>query len=103
MPLSRRLPKRGFHSPFRVTYQVVNLSDLERLATQGKLLNGVVTPDALAKLGAIGKATALLKVLGDGELKAKLDVSAHAFSGTAARKIEAAGGTVQRITSTPKE
>jgi large subunit ribosomal protein L15 len=103
MPLARRIPKRGFHSPFRTEYQIVNLSTLEKLAGDGKLQGGVVNPDLLVKVGLVKKTGALVKVLGNGEMKAKLDVTAHAFSASAVQKIEAAGGTVQRITSTPKE
>lgn len=103
MPLARRIPKRGFHSPFRKTFQLVNLGTLEKLAGDGKLQGGVVNPDVLVKLGLVRKSGAPVKVLGNGEMKAKLDVTAHAFSTSAAQKIEAAGGKVQRITSTPKE
>jgi large subunit ribosomal protein L15 len=103
MPLARRIPKRGFHSPFRTEYQIVNLSSLEKLSADGKLQGGVVTPDVLTKLGVVKHAKAPVKVLGNGEMKAKLDVTAHAFSASAAQKIEAAGGKVQRIIATPKE
>ena len=103
MPLARRIPKRGFHSPFRTVYQIVNLSSLEKLSADGRLQGGVVNPDVLAKLGVVKKAEAPVKVLGNGEMKAKLDVTAHAFSASAAQKIEAAGGKVQRIIATPKE
>jgi large subunit ribosomal protein L15 len=103
MPLVRRIPKRGFHSPFRTVYQIVNLSSLEKLSADGKLQGGVVNPDVLAKLGVVKKAEGLVKVLGNGEMKAKLEVSAHAFSASAAQKIEAAGGTVQRIIATHKD
>lgn len=103
MPLVRRVPKRGFHSPFKTVYQTVNVLSLEKMATDGKLQNGVVTPEVLAKLGVIKKAEGLVKVLGNGELKARLDVTAHAFSASAAQKIEAAGGKVQRITATTNQ
>lgn len=103
MPLARRIPKRGFHSPFRTVYQIVNLSSLEKLAADGRLQGGVVNPDVLEKLGVVKKAEAPVKVLGNGEMKAKLDVTAHAFSASAAQKIEAAGGKVQRIIATPRE
>jgi len=103
MPLARRVPKRGFHSPFRVEFQVVNVEVLGKLAADGKVQNGVVTPDVLAKLGVIKKAAAPVKVLGNGELKATLNVSAHAFSKSAVQKIETAGGKTQTISSTPKE
>ncbi len=100
MPLSRRIPKRGFVRPFKVEYQIVNLETLEKLAADGRLQDGVVSPEVLAKLGAVKNASAPVKVLGNGELKAKLDVTAHAFSASAARKITAAGGKTQPITST---
>ena len=103
MPLARRVPKRGFHSPFRTEYQVVNLLTLEKLAGAGRLQNGVVSPDVLAKLGVVRNTKGPVKILGVGEVKSKLDVAAHAFSKSAAQKIEAAGGTVQTISATPKE
>ena len=103
MPLARRLPKRGFHSPFKVEYQIVNIETLGKLAADGKLQNGVVTPEVLARLGVIGKATAPVKVLGNGELKAGLDVAAHAFSSSAAEKIRAAGGKTQTISGRARD
>lgn len=102
MPLVRRVPKRGFHSPFRTSYQVVNLDTLEKLAANGKVQSGVINPEILAKLGVVGKATGLVKVLGNGDLKAKLDVHAHAFSKSAAVKIQAAGGKANTISTTAK-
>ena len=102
MPLVRRVPKRGFHSPFRIAYQVVNLETLEKLAADGKVQNGTVNPEILAKLGVLGKTTGRVKVLGNGELKAKLDVTAHAFSKSAAEKIQAAGGKATTISTTAK-
>lgn len=103
MPLSRRVPKRGFHSPFNVAYQVVNVETLEKLAAGGKIQSGVITPEVLAKLGVVAKPAAPVKVLGNGALTAKLDVTAHAFSKSAVQKIESAGGKVQTISSLPKE
>ncbi|MBP1679560.1 MAG: Ribosomal protein [Bacteroidetes bacterium] len=103
MPLARRLPKRGFHSPFKVEYQIVNIETLGKLAADGKLQNGLVTPEVLARLGVIGKATAPVKVLGNGELKAGLDVAAHAFSSSAAEKIRAAGGKTQTISGRARD
>src|SRR5271157_3648793 len=50
MPLVRRIPKRGFHSPFKVTYQVVNVETLEKLSVDGKVVGGLITPEVLAKL-----------------------------------------------------
>jgi large subunit ribosomal protein L15 len=103
MPLSRRVPKRGFHSPFKVTYQVVNLNTLERLATDGKLQEGAVNPELLVKLGVVRSKRTPVKILGSGEVKTKLSVAAHAFSTSAVEKIQAAGGTTQTISSTSKE
>jgi len=102
MPLVRRIPKRGFHSPFRITFQVVNVDALQKLAADGKVANGVITPEVLVKLGVVKKGSLPVKVLGTGELKVKLEVAAHAFSKSAVQKIETAGGTVQTISSTPK-
>jgi large subunit ribosomal protein L15 len=102
MPLVRRVPKRGFHSPFKTVYQVVNVLTLEKLAAAGKVQNGVVTPELLAKLGVVKNPRSPVKVLGNGEMKARLDVAAHAFSKSAAAKIQSAGGKVQTISSTPK-
>ena len=90
MPLHMRLPKlRGFKNPFRTEYQVVNLDRLSALYPDG----GEVTVDDLVGKGAVRKGE-LVKVLGDGEAGAKLQVSAHKFSASAKSKIEAAGGTV---------
>jgi large subunit ribosomal protein L15 len=98
MPLTRRIPKFGFHSPFRVEYQAVNVSTLEKLSADGKLQDGKVTPEVLFALGTISKKNMPVKILGDGDLKSKLVVTAHAFSRSASEKIEAAGGKVQPIT-----
>ncbi len=102
MPLARRIPKRGFHSPFKVEFQLVNLDTLERIAAGGKVTNGQVTPETLKKAGVIKKETAPVKVLGDGDLKAKLVVSAHAFSKAALKKIADAGGSTHVISATAK-
>ena len=91
-PLHRRTPKmRGFNNPFRVEYHVVNLELLEQFDT-----GAVVSPETLREHGLVAKR-GLVKVLGRGELTKKLTVSAHAFSGSATRAIEAAGGSVTVI------
>jgi large subunit ribosomal protein L15 len=97
MPLQRRVPKRGFHSPFRVEYQAVNLSTLQRLVDNKKIEDGVINAVSLYKSGAISKAAAPFKILGSGELKAKLTVEAHAVSASAKEKIESLGGTIKEI------
>ena len=102
MPLARRVPKRGFHSPFKKEYQIVNLLTLEKLAKTGKLQNGVVNPDVLVKLGIVKSLRILVKVLGAGDVKARLEVAAHAFSKSAAQKIESAGGKTQTISAASK-
>ena len=92
MPLHMRLPKlRGFTNPFRVEYQVVNLSTLAELFPQG----GTVTVADLVAKGAVRKNQPV-KVLGTGELSVKLDVTAEKFSASAEEKITAAGGSVTR-------
>ena len=93
MPLTRRLPKFGFTPRNRVEMQIVNVETLEKLVA-AKKLSGPVTPESLYQAGAISKKSEKVKVLGNGELKTKLEVSAHSFSKSAVTKIEAAGGTV---------
>ena len=92
-PLHRRVPKRGFHNPFRVEYTVVNLDTL------GEAFDGSapVTPELLRERGLVRGADALVKVLGRGEISKALTVRAHKFSGSAAGKIAAAGGTAEVI------
>ncbi len=93
MPLHMRLPKlKGFRSPFRVEYQVVNLDRLSDLFPEG----GTVTPADLVAKGAV-RDNAPVKVLGGGEITAPLQVSAHAFSASAAEKITAAGGSTTQL------
>ena len=93
MPLHMRLPKlRGFTNPFRVTYQVVNLDRLAALYPEG----GPVTVADLVARGAVRDGHPV-KVLGSGEVGVALQVSVHAFSGSAREKITAAGGTVTTL------
>jgi len=100
MPLHRRVPKRGFHNPFRIEYAVVNLDTLGDVFDAGSL----VTPDVLRERGLVRLANAPIKVLGRGDLAKKLTVHAHKFSGSAAQKIAAAGGESQVIsTASAKE
>jgi large subunit ribosomal protein L15 len=94
MPIHMRLPKlKGFRNAFRVEYQVVNLAKLAQIFPQG----GQVSPDSLVEAGAVRKG-APVKVLGTGDLGGvKLEVTAHAFSASAADKIAAAGGSVTTL------
>jgi large subunit ribosomal protein L15 len=93
MPLHRRVPKRGFHNPFRVEYDVVNLDTLGARFDAGT----VVTPELLREHGLIRPAQGGIKVLGRGEVGKALTVRAHKFSGKAAEKIAAAGGTTEKL------
>lgn len=99
-PLFRRLPKVGFNNKnFRTEYQVVNLRDLETRCENG----GHVTAASLEELGLIRDRTAPVKVLGEGDIKKKLTVEAERFSASAAKKIEAVGGTIKRLGPQPKK
>ena len=93
MPLHRRVPKRGFHNPFRVEYEVVNLDTIEARFDAGT----VVTPDLLRERGLVPGGTARVKVLARGEVGKALTVRAHKFSGKAAEKLQAAGGNAEVI------
>jgi large subunit ribosomal protein L15 len=91
MPLHRRVPKRGFNNIFRVEYAVVNLDTLGEVFDAGS----EVTPELLRERGLVRDRKALIKVLGRGDISKKLTVRAHKFSGTAASKIAAAGGSTE--------
>ena len=82
--------KRGFHNPFRVEYEIVNLDTIAEKFEAG----AEVTPDALRALGLVAR-TGGVKVLARGDIAKKLTVRAHKFSGKAAEKIAAAGGTAE--------
>lgn len=92
MPLHRRLPKRGFTNVFKKHYALINLRDLARFGPEEK-----ITPDLLIERGLIKRLRDGLKILGDGELKAPLNISAHVFSKPALEKIQKAGGTAEVI------
>jgi len=92
MPLHRRLPKRGFTNIFRKIYAVVNLKDFEDFKPDDK-----ITPEMLVACGMVKELGAGLKVLGDGELKSPLHISAHLFSKSALAKIQKAGGKAEVI------
>ena len=96
MPLHRRVPKRGFHNPFRVEYDVVNLDTLGLRFDAGT----VVTPELLREHGLVsgGPGSDIkVKILGRGEVGKALTVHAHKFSGNAAEKIAAAGGATEQL------
>jgi len=94
MPLQRRVPKVGFKNPNRVAYVSVNLDALQGLVDQYNIT--AINFDILKEHGLVSRND-LVKVLGRGELKAKLEVTAHAFSATAQKAIEAAGGTIVKL------
>ena len=94
MPMQRRLPKYGFNNIFRVEYKGINLSVLQELAETKNW--GKITPKELHEAGYISKKQ-LVKILGKGELKAKLEVEANAFSKSAQAAIEAAGGKATKL------
>ena len=88
MPLHRRVPKRGFSNfLFKKEFQLVNVSDLEKLDVDA------IDANVLKENGLVKYAMRPIKVLGDGELTKKLDVTANAFSASAKEKIEKAGGS----------
>jgi large subunit ribosomal protein L15 len=91
MPLHRRVPKRGFHNPFRTEYAVVNLDTLAERFEAGT----VITPDLLRERGLIHGSQQPVKVLARGDIAKKLTVHAHKFSGKAVEKIAAAGGATE--------
>src|SRR5690606_32386681 len=94
MPINRRLPKFGFFNRFRVEYQTVNVSRLQELIDNNLVESNNFTFESLYELGVIKKKNVPLKILGNGELKSSVNVSAHGFSESAKSKIESAGGTV---------
>lgn len=91
MPLQMRLPKRGFKSPNRTEYVAINLDRLQLISE--KFSVDTIDMATLLKLGIVRK-TDLVKVLGTGELSAKLNITAHACSATAKAAVEAQGGTL---------
>ena len=89
MPLARRLPRRGFTNIFKEEIQIVNISDLNRIEK-----NSEIDPVVLQENGMIRSSLKPVKILGEGDIDKKLDVTASSFSESAKNKIEKAGGTV---------
>ncbi|RLA86135.1 MAG: 50S ribosomal protein L15 [Deltaproteobacteria bacterium] len=94
LPLHKRLPKRGFHNPFRKEYAIVNVRDLNRFPA-----GSVVDEEVLREAGLVKGQWDGIKILGDGEIKVSLTVKAHKFSRSAVEKIQAAGGSVEILPS----
>lgn len=92
MPLTRRLPKRGFYNPFRTEYVAINVDRLEAFED-----GATVTPVELIQVGIIKNIRDGVKIMGNGELTKKLTVQANKFTATAKEKIEAAGGKAEVI------
>lgn len=92
MPLKRRVPKRGFHNPFRTAAAIVNLGQLEIFASGSE-----VTPELLLERGLVHGKDERVKILGDGSLSKTLIVKAHSFSAQAKEKIEALGGKAELV------
>lgn len=100
MPLQRRLPKFGFKNPFREEYTIFNLNDVQRIADAHKLKS---FDTVVLREHKLIKRDALVKILGDGEMTAKLSFNVHSVSAKAKSVIEANGGSVTLIVKTKKE
>jgi len=92
MPLARRLPIKGFRSPNRRRFEVINVRDIERSG-----LEGDVTVDVLRTSGVVSSGKLPVKVLGSGDISRAVNLKVHAVSETAKQKVEAAGGTVEIV------
>ena len=99
MPLNRRLPKRGFHNPFRVEYAVVNLDTLAERFEEGI----EVTPELLRECGVVRQSRVLIKILARGKMSKQLTVKAHRFSAKAMQAITDAGGQCELISATSRK
>ena len=95
MPLQRRIPKFGFTHIFKTYYQIVNVEALEKLAEKEK--DTVINAGLLMQYGLVSSSKELIKVLGKGEIKSKINVEVNAFSQSAKEKIEAAGGSIRKV------
>ena len=94
MPLQRRIPKFGFKNINRIDYNGINLDSIQKLVEKIKVSE--ITPDILIKNGLASKND-LVKILGRGELKSKVSISAHAFTETAKKAIEDKGGATTKL------
>jgi large subunit ribosomal protein L15 len=104
MPMHRRLPKRGFNNIFRVEFAEINLDRLQEAVDAKKIDAGsVVSVEALVKGGVLRRAKGGLRLLGRGELKAKLNIEAHGATKTAIAAVEKAGGSVKILAPAKEE
>lgn len=97
MPLQRRVPKFGFTNIFKVEYQVVNLNSLQRLIDSKAIVDQTLNAEELKRLGLVSSTKKPIKVLGKGDVKNKITVEVADFSKSAQQKIEAAGGTINKV------
>jgi large subunit ribosomal protein L15 len=97
MPLQRRVPKFGFTNIFKVEFQLVNIYSLQKLAENKIIKDQLLNASELKKLGLISSTNKPVKLLGKGDLKAKINIQVNAFSKSAQQKVEAAGGKVTKI------
>lgn len=95
MPLQRRIPKFGFKNRFRTEYQSVNISQIQDYVESGRLSEKIKLEDLISQ-GLANKGD-LVKLLGSGEIKSKVDIEVHASSKSAKEKVEAAGGKITEI------
>ena len=104
MPLHRRLPKRGFNNIFRLEFAEINLDRLQQ-AVDAKLLDAkdTVTAESLVKAGVLRRSRDGVRLLGRGELKAKLNIEVHGASKPAIAAVEKAGGSVKILAPTAKD
>ena len=104
MPLHRRLPKRGFNNIFRLDFAEINLDRLQQ-AIDSKLVDvkETVTAESLVKTGVLRRAKDGLRLLGRGELRAKIAIEVHGASKSAIAAVEKAGGTVKELAPAKKE
>ncbi|WP_454619632.1 50S ribosomal protein L15 [Bradyrhizobium cenepequi] len=104
MPLHRRLPKRGFNNIFRLEFAEINLDRLQQAVDAKQLDTGaVVNAEALVKAGVLRRAKDGVRLLGRGELTAKLNIEVHGASKSAVAAVEKAGGTVKILAPAKKE
>jgi large subunit ribosomal protein L15 len=104
MPLHRRLPKRGFNNVFRVEYAEVNLDRIQQAIDAKQLDAGaVINGESLVKAGVVKRARAGVRLLGRGEIKAKVNVEVHGASKSAVAAVEKAGGSVKLLAPAKEE
>ena len=104
MPLHRRLPKRGFNKPFRKAFNEINLGRIQQAIDAGKLdIKAAIDNDALVKAGVLRRAKHGVRLLGEGELKAKVALTVAGASKSAVAAVEKAGGSVTILAPKPEE